>query len=199
MSVLNSTEKSFCERVSSRKAMYESALATHQGLLDLGKTMEKRQRADSRRTEKHAYLLSAIKDLDGFDGNIFMTEYERTKDLNILKAKSYSLVRYIYIFKELHNYNIDQLQTLQSQVKELKSDVKDQAEEIDNYINQLDETDVIISEGEKKIKTLTRNLAKADSDIVNLKKSLEFQKRNAQINKFLFLVMLVIFLACAMW
>jgi hypothetical protein len=133
---------SHCVKVSERKASYESHMTTHHSLINLGKSLASREKHQQAKTEKYEYLLSAIKDLDGFDGSIFMTEYERSSDSNLLKAKTYSLVRYIAIFKELHKSTISSLEESLNKVSDLTKDLADQNEQIDSYIAQLDDADV---------------------------------------------------------
>jgi hypothetical protein len=90
-----------------------------------------------------------------------MTEYERSKDKTLLKAKTYSLVRYISIFKELHNSTISDLEDARSKVFELTNEISDQEEQIEDYITQLDDADeasvekkIIIINIRKELRTL---------------------------------------------
>jgi hypothetical protein len=130
-----------CVQVSERKATYESQRATHDALLALGKTLVDRENKQHCRDDKQAYLLSTIKELDTFEGNVFMTDYERTKDKNLLKARTYGLVRYIAIFKELHESMVADREEAHVKVAELIEEVSDQSEQIDSYITQLDRID----------------------------------------------------------
>jgi chromosome segregation ATPase len=148
-----SVEVSHCVQVSNRKATYESRIATHNSLLDLGKSLATREKNQQSREEKRIYLMSAIKDLDNFDGNIFMTEYEKSKDKNLHKAKTYSLVRYISIFKELHTYMIADIKELNTKIVELSEEIADQNSQLDGYISQMDEADESMA---VKVDILTR-------------------------------------------
>jgi len=173
-----STQAVYCQQVSKRKASYEAKMLTQQSLLELGKKMSTREDEAKSMHEKHTYLMSATRELDKFDGNVFMTEYEKTKDLNLLKAKSYSLVRYISIFKELHNSNVSEIVLLKAKVGELESDITDQSDQIDSYIEQLDATDITM-EGRKtkiieqrcEISRLKDQLRKSENSLVSWKSS----------------------------
>lgn len=164
-------DESHCIKVSERKAAYDSRMATQNALLDLGKSLANREKNQQSREEKHAYLMSAIKDLDDFDGNVFMTEYERSKDRNLLKAKAYSLVRYIAIFKELHNSTVADLTDLAEKVSNLSEEVSDQSEQIDAYITQLDEAD-------EAVVSKTNALVKVRKELKTLRSEVEI--RDAQ-------------------
>lgn len=166
----------YCERVSKRKAEYEAKMLTQKSLLELGKAISVREKNSMLRKEKHSFLISAIKELDQFDGNVFMTEFEKTQNVDLLRAKSYSLVRYISIFKELHNSNVNEIKALKAKVVELESDINDQRDQIESYIFQLDETDETISKANAK-------LTKQNASIKNLTNKLQryYDKQKALI------------------
>jgi hypothetical protein len=162
-------QTSHCVQVSERKATYESHTATQQALLDLGKSLASREKKQQSREEKHAYLISAIKELDDFNGNVFMTEYERFKDKNLIKAKAYSLVRYIYIFKELHNSTAANLEEALSKVSELTEEIADQSAQIDLYIIQLNKLDEFIV-------YKTNAVAQFEAELKNLRDMIDFKE-----------------------
>jgi predicted metalloendopeptidase len=137
-------QTSHCVQVPERKSAYESQMATQQALLDLGKSLDSREKKQQSREEKHAYLMSTVKDLEDFNGNIFVDEYEKSKDDNLLKAKVYSLVRYISIFKDLHKSTSSNLEEALTKVSELTNEIAYQRAQIDSYIIQLDELDEFI-------------------------------------------------------
>jgi hypothetical protein len=166
----------YCDQVTARKFAYESKMETQRSLIELGKVLSYRNQAQEARTAKNAYLMSAIKELDGFDGHMFMTEFEKSKDPNTMKAKSYSLVRYIAIFKELHNASIEDFKSLKLKNGEQEEELKSQNEQLEYYISQLDDFDNILTLKTKEIIKIRKALIESRGANLRLNTQLSRQK-----------------------
>lgn len=129
-----------CKIVSKTRASYESHIATEKGLVELGKHMAKKENYKQKRAEKYTYLLTAIKEFDGFNGHQFIHSVQSC-DKNLVVGKMQSLVDYVSILKELYNHHTEDIADRNTEIENLRVENIDMGDMVDVYIEEIDTKD----------------------------------------------------------
>lgn len=156
-----------CKKVSKRRSAYESNIATEKGLIELGKHMAARENAKQKRATKYLYLVTSVKELDGFHGAQFLSEVSNCKDKNLLMGKIQSLVGYVSMFKELYNHHVEDISDLNKEIESLKVENTDMGEMIDKYIEAVDAEEAKVAKVSEEVTKCKKVLGQREKKLAD--------------------------------
>ena len=139
-------QDSVCTQVSVRRAEYDAQIATEKGLVNLGKQLALQENKKEKRHLKYQYLVTSVKELDGFDGGQFVSDFKKCTDKDLSVVKVRSLVGYVSMFKELYQHHLEDIAALNKEIIGLKNENTDMGEMVDKYIEELDQAEEKVKE-----------------------------------------------------